>query len=175
MRTTNRSIQALLAAGLVISMLPVGLALAKGASAEREQAKAELKASTDSVLGDLHSFDVHGMEQLDFSSERQAVPPEIIEYARTALQTDDRLRYQSPGQAVLHFSCQSPQCGMVKAEVTIGEDGPVVWSTVQRYRAMVSLGDPDPRKFAQKVVERLGADYQKSMKAVPLKINIKED
>jgi hypothetical protein len=126
-------------------------------------------------LGDLQTFDVHAFEPREFSVGREmAVPPEMGEYARMAIQTDGRLNYSSPGQGVLHFRCDSASCGRIRAEITVGRDGPVVWSTIRTFRPMLTVQDPNPRKFAREVVEQLGADYSKALKAVPLKIQIKD-
>jgi hypothetical protein len=140
------------------------------APAETEAAATEKGPS----LGDLQTFDVHAFEPREFSVGREDVPPELGEYARMAIQTDERLSYSSPGQGVLRFRCDTAACGRIRAEITVGQDGPVVWSTVRTFRPMLTVQDPNPRKFAREVVAQLGADYSNALKAVPVKIQIKD-
>lgn len=126
-------------------------------------------------LGDIQSFEVRSFETQDFSAIRKQAPPEMVEYARTALQNDKRLEYKSPGQGVLHFYCDNDFCGRIRATVTWGQDGPVVWETVQRYQKPFSLRfQPDSRKFTQSIVNQLASDYEKAMKASPDKIQIQD-
>lgn len=131
-----------------------------------------------SVLGELQSFDVLDMESHDFSSSRENVPAEVLEYARTALQNEERLRYGSPAQGLLRFSCANQECSRIRAEVIQGLNGPVVWQTEKTYEPNVWVNVhfmPDSKKFAKQIVDKLAMDYQKSIKPLPLKINIKED
>jgi hypothetical protein len=62
--------------------------------------------------------------------------------------------------------------------VTDGVDGPVVWQTVMQYRLNPLIDFtflPDSKKFAGKLINKLAEDYQQTLKAVPQKIQIKED
>jgi len=132
----------------------------------------------DNPLGELRSFDVMDIEEHNFSSARENVPAEILEYARTALQNDDRLRYGSPAQGVLRFSCVDNGCSKIRAEVTQGHNGPVVWQTEALFEPSVFVNVhflPDSKLFAKRIVGRLAVDYQKALKPLPMKINIKED
>lgn len=134
--------------------------------------------SNYSLLGELRSFDVLDIENHDFSAVRENVPGEIMEYARTAMQNDERLQYQSPAQGILRFTCASKDCYKIRAEVTQGFNGPVVWVTEEIYQPSMWVNTefiPDSKKFAKQIVEKLAMDYQKAMKPVPMKINIKED
>ncbi len=132
-------------------------------------------------LGDLRTFDVQDFEQTGLELGRSNLPPELVEYAREAIQTDERLRYSSPGQGVVHLYCETPDCGRLRIEVTQGPDGPMVWQTTETYRSlmgklfMFQSFQPDNRKFAKMLVSRLATDYEKSLKAVPTKIEIKEE
>lgn len=127
-------------------------------------------------LGDIRTFEVHQFEKNDFSSGREELlPPEIAEYARTAIQNDERLTYQSPGEGVLHFSCASSQCGRIQVELTHGNDGPVVWKTSKRFRPLVTLVEPDARQFAKVIVNQLAEEYQNSLKEIPAKIPLNND
>jgi hypothetical protein len=133
---------------------------------------------TNNILGELRSFDVLDMEGHDFSSSRENVPAEILEYARTALQNDDRLRYGSPGQGLLRFSCVNNGCSRIRAEVTQGLNGPVVWQTEELFEPgfLVNIHFlPDSRFFAKRIVGKLAVDYQKALKPLPMKINIQEE
>jgi hypothetical protein len=144
-------------------------------SLNMDNANAAKQAVLSPELGALQSIEVRSFEQRDFSVSRDASPPELAEYARTAIQNDERLRYASPGQGVLHFYCDAPGCSKIRAELTQGESGPVLWQAVEMYRPMVTLTEPDPRKLAKRLIERLASDYEKALKAVPLKINITEN
>lgn len=131
-----------------------------------------------SVLGDLQSFDVVDMESHDFSSTRENVPAEVLEYARTALQNEERLAYGSPAQGLLRFSCANQDCSKIRAEVTQGLNGPVVWQMERTYQPNVLVNVhfmPDSKRFAKQIVDKLAMDYQKSIRPLPIKINIKED
>lgn len=135
-------------------------------------------ASSHLTLGGLASFDVFGLEQASFSTERENVPPEIAEYARAALQTDNRFRYESPGQGVLRFECEDSGCDRIRAEVTQGPDGPVLWQTSKVFRHCPFIRftfQPDSKKFAHKMVERLAQDYQNALKASATKIEIHQE
>jgi hypothetical protein len=125
-------------------------------------------------LGDIHTFEVHQFEKEDFSAGREKVPPEIVEYARTAIQNDERLLYRSPGEGIVHLYCDSPQCGRIRMEVTQGVDGPVVWKTSRQFRAPIVFVEPDSRKFAKKLVNELATDYELAIKETPATIPIKE-
>lgn len=129
------------------------------------------------TLGDLRSFEIPEFEVHEFSTEQGSVPPEIGQFARTAIQGNQLLRYSSPGEGFLRFRCEGYKgfgCGRIRAEVTAGTDGPVVWSTVRTYDPFFTVFEPNPRRFAREVVGQLGEDYRKAMKAVPMKIQIKE-
>lgn len=129
-------------------------------------------------LGDLRSFNVFDIEKTSFSAEREAVPPEVVEYTRAALQTDSLLHYDAAGQGVLKFQCQDAGCHRVKAELTYGENGPVLWSISRLYKECPFVSfrfQPDSKAFANKVVSRLAQDYQKALKATPAKIEITEE
>ena len=129
-------------------------------------------------LANLQSFEVRDMEPQDFSAQRQDIPHEAIEYARTAIEQDARLHYESPAQGVLNLKCDNPTCSRIRAEVTRGEDGPVVWQYTQQYR-LCPLRDlsflPDSRKFANRIVNQLAQDYQKALKASNGRIQITEE
>lgn len=136
------------------------------------------------ALGDLRSFDVMDMERQDFSASRELIPHEAVEYARTALQNNGHLSYKSPAQGILRFKCENNSCSRIRAEVTEGMDGPVVWSTVQQYRRCPFVDFsfmPDSKKFANTIVSLLAQDYQSvvkvqtAIKAVPAKIQIEEE
>lgn len=135
---------------------------------------ARASVQTSNALGDIRTFEVHNFEKHDFSSGREMVPPEIVEYARTAIQNDERLMYRSPGEGIVHFSCDSPECGRIKVIVTQGEDGPVVWSTSRQFRAPIVLKEPNSRQFAKDIVKRLASDYESAVKENPVTIPIKE-
>jgi len=131
--------------------------------------------SGGSLLGQIHSFDVMDMEPGIFSSSHVNVPAEVMEYARTALQNDDRLSYGSPGQGMLRFSCANESCSRIRTEVLMGLNGPVVWKTETTYEpnALVNIRFmPDSKRFAKRVVNQLALDYQKVLKPMPVKINI---
>lgn len=129
-------------------------------------------------LGDLRSFNVFDLEKTSFSADREAVPPEIVEYTRAALQTDNLLHYDAAGQGVLKFQCQDAGCHRVKAELTYGENGPLLWSVSKLYKQCPFVSfrfQPDSKAFANKVVSRLAQDYQKALKVTPAKIEIPEE
>ena len=151
-----------------LTTLLLGLALAGYAGS---QACVKEK---NTALGELRSFEVHEFEKNDFSSAREMVPPEIVQYARTAIQSDERLTYRSPGEGIVHFYCDGPLCGRIRMEVTQGQDGPVVWKTSRQYRPFVGMMQPDSRKFAKKLVEDLAADYESAIREIPATIPIKE-
>jgi hypothetical protein len=138
-----------------------------------------IPASTSyGLLGEMQSFDVMDIEKHDFSAIRENVPAEVLEYARTALQNDDRLEYGSPADGILRFSCAKEDCSKIRAEVTQGLNGPVVWETEATYQPNVLVNVhfmPDSKKFAKHIVQKLAMDYQKAMKPSPMKINIKEE
>jgi hypothetical protein len=125
-------------------------------------------------LGELRSFEVHQFEKYDFSSSREMVPPEIVQYARTAIQNDERFTYRSPGAGIVHFYCDGPLCGRIRMEVTQGQDGPVVWKASRQYRPLLGFIQPDGRKFAKKLVKDLAADYESAIKEIPVTIPIKD-
>lgn len=135
-------------------------------------------SDSSSLLGELRSFDVMDIEPQNFSATRENVPAEVMEYARAALQTDERLRYGSPAQGLLRFICANHACTRIRAEVTQGYNGPVVWHMESTYEPNVFINVqflPDSKRFAKRVVGRLAMDYQKALKPLPMKINIKED
>lgn len=169
---------------LVSSMVMAGLlgALAVAtmpALAEKPAATPARPATATTVthpgLGEVRTFEVRTFEPQDYSSKRGEIPPEMSEYARSAVLNDARFRYASPGDGLLRFSCAGPFCRRVRAEVTLGEDGPVVWQTERLYRKVLTVADPDNRQFTRAIVDQLGADYEKSLKAVPMKIQIREE
>lgn len=170
----NNSIAWTLAIGLM-----VGLTMPAQPSWAKNKPETEVIKNESINLGDLKSFGIYDMPRHDFAASRQDnVPPEVVEYTRTALQHDNRIQYESPGQGVLHYYCDNSLCTRFKIELTHGPDGPVLWRTVQKYRFLPALEfqfAPDNRKFAAKIVDLLAKDYQKSLTAVPQKIQIKED
>ena len=134
--------------------------------------------NTSNPLGELRTFDVMDIENQNFSASREEVPAEVMEYARAALQNDDRLRYGSPAQGLLRFSCVNNACSRIRAEVTQGYNGPVVWKTEETFEPNVLVNVhflPDSRRFAKHIVGKLAMDYQKALKPMPMKINIKEE
>ena len=134
--------------------------------------------SGNSLLGEIRSFDVMDIERSEFSSDRESVPAEILEYARSAMQNDERLRYGSPGQGLLRFHCANSACSVIRAEVTQGSDGPVVWQTDARFEPSILVNVhfmPDGKRFARRIINQLALDYQKSLKPLPTKINIPEE
>ncbi|HEY9745077.1 MAG TPA: hypothetical protein V6C99_02540 [Oculatellaceae cyanobacterium] len=149
-----------------LSLLMVGGALLGGALVVR--------ADSTSELGALHSFEVHQFEAYDFSSERERVLPEVIEYARTAIQSNEQLLYHSPGEGLVRFYCDSPSCNRIRVEVTKGKDGPVVWKTVRQLKPPVALKEPDSRRFARSIIEDLARDYEAALTATPATIPIRE-
>lgn len=164
---------------LTAGLLAVSLNIvqAEEQTARPEPAAAQASNEESVTLGDLHTFDVHDFDGRNFSTERSSVPPEIGEFVRTAIQSNQVLRYSAPGEGMLRFRCEGLYgvgCGRIRAEVTVGQDGPVVWSTVRTYDRFLSVSEPNPRKFAREVVGQLSEDYRKAMKAVPLKIQIGE-
>lgn len=128
-------------------------------------------------LGLVQSLDVLGWETSSFSASRESVPPEVAEYARAALQEQSHMRYQSPADAVLKFECADSGCYRVRGQVTQGVDGPVLWEHSEVYRRcplMRFTFQPDSKKFARLMVERLTLDYQNSLKPNMAKIEIQE-
>lgn len=145
-------------------------------------AKADKHRTQESVtypgLSEIRSFDVFDMELNDFSASRENIPHEAVEYARTAMETSRLLNYSSPAQGVLRFKCDNESCSRIRAEVTRGPDGPVVWKTVQQYRHCPLTNFrfmPDSKKFANTVVNMLAQDYKNSMKEVSARIQIQEE
>ena len=157
----------------------VGQKVAQQADHKKMEAKHFVPVSSSTgLLGELQSFEILDIDGHDFSSSRQNVPAEVLEYARTAILNDERLRYRSPAQGLLRFSCANAACSKIRAEVTQGFNGPVVWQTEQTYEPSFWVNFsfmPDSKKFARQVVDKLAADYQKALKPVPVKINIQED
>jgi hypothetical protein len=138
-------------------------------------AGATVRANEQTVsLGELRTFEVHQFEKQDFSSGRENVPPEIVEYARTAMQNDERLLYSSPGDGIVHFYCDSPRCGKIRIEVTKGQDGPIVWQRSRQFRPAIVLVEPNSREFAKKIVAELAMDYEAAIQETPATIPIKE-
>lgn len=127
-----------------------------------------------SALGELRSFEVQQFEKHDFSSDREMVPPEIVEYVRTAIQNDERLVYRSPGEGIVRLYCDSALCGRIRIEVTQGQNGPVLWKTSREYRPLVGLMQLDGRKLAKRIVNDLAADYESALKETPVKIPIRD-
>ena len=129
-------------------------------------------------LAALHSFGLLDMEPYDFSATRENIPAEVQEYARTALQNDGRLQYQSlAAEGVLRFRCVNSSCATIRAEVTQGLHGPVVWATEQVYVPSIWVNVhfmPDSQKFARQIVNKLALDYQQALKPSGVKINIEE-
>jgi hypothetical protein len=171
---SNKSLALTLAIGLAVGfILPVQPGWAK------KKPQTELVKNESVNLGDLRSFGIYDMPKHDFAATRdENVPAEVVEYTRTALQSDKRLSYKSPADGMLHFYCDNTLCTRFKIELTHGPDGPVVWRTIQNYRFLPGMEfhfAPNNRKFAQKVVDLLADDYQKTIKPVPEKIQIKED
>ncbi len=126
-------------------------------------------------LGMVQSLDVLGWETSSFSARRESVPPEIAEYARAALQEQSQLPYQSPADAVLKFECADSGCYRVRAQVTQGAEGPVLWEHAEVYRRcplMRFTFQPDGKKFARRMVNRLTVDYQNALKPNMAKIEI---
>jgi hypothetical protein len=132
-------------------------------------------------LGRLKSIEVQPVESGRFSPDhRTPLPPEIAEYVRTTLQGENRLRYASPGEGVLSLRCENDRCSRIRAEVRTrtedGQtDGPVVWHAVRKYRPALFHFLPDPQRFARDIAARLTNDYEQSLRALPLKIEINED
>jgi len=168
---------------LAMTGLVLGWTVFAAIPADAESSGATAAASTETAaetvpypeLGEIRTFEVRSFEPQDYSTTRDEVPPEMPEYARSALLNDIRFRYASPGEGLLRFSCAGFFCHRIRAEVTLGENGPVVWKTERLYRKFFMVTDPDTRRFARSVVEQLGADYANSLQAVPEKIQIKED
>jgi hypothetical protein len=187
MRAMNspRSLALLLAASLLAGSAWASTPATKPAHESKRAARAaraaEQKLNPFPNLGDVQSFEVQGLEAYDFSAGRQEFPPELAEYIRTAILNDNRLHYSSPGQGILRLSCDNTRCSQVRAEVTNGTDGGVVWKAVKDYsrNPLFTLdGLPNARQFANKMVEQLAQDYEKSLKATPTaaaKIQIKEE
>lgn len=120
------------------------------------------------TLADLRAFNIFDLEQNAFSTEREAVPAEVVEYAKAALQSDALLRYDPAAPGVLKFHCQDSGCYRIKAELSYGEGGPVLWHTSRLYKACPFLRfrfQPDSKAFAGKMISRLSQDYQKALKA----------
>lgn len=174
MRIQKKSTQSLLLSAIMGSML-----LLTNLQVEPVLAKSikPLHESATIKLGELRSFNVYDMEAHDFSASREAVPQEIVEYARTALQASQQLRYDDRAQGLLRFRCANGNCSKIRAEVTDGAGGTVLWKKVQRYRPYPWLDFgflPDGKRYANHIVSRLSQDYMKTLKAVPLKIEIPE-
>lgn len=179
-----RAMNALTSAALLLAIgavIPLGVNLPAQAKADKPKAPVSTALP---ALGELSTFDVFGMERQDFSAERQNIPHEAVEYARTALQNNDHLKYSSPAQGVLRFKCENTSCSRIRAEVTQGVDGPVVWQTVQQYKRCPFVDFsfmPDSKKFANSIVSLLAHDYQNLLKVrtaitpVSTKIQIEEE
>ena len=126
-------------------------------------------------LGMVQTLDVQDWTTASFSASRESAPPEIAEYARAALQEQPHMRYQSPADAILKFECADSGCYRVRAQVTQGVDGPVVWEHSEVYRRcplMRFTFQPDSKKFARLMVDRLTLDYQNALKPNMAKIEI---
>ena len=170
----SKSVAWTLAVGLMVGFLIPGQAVSA-----KQKPQTELIQNESFNLGDVRSFGIYDMPRHDFAASRQAnVPAEVVEYTRTALQNDNRIQYASPAQGMLHFYCDDNLCTRLKVELTQGTDGPVLWRTVQNYWMWpwreIQLA-PNTRKFAEKIVNLLVDDYQKTVTAVPEKIQIRED
>lgn len=126
-------------------------------------------------LGLVQSLDVADWGTASFSPDREGVPPEIAEYARAALQAQSHLQYNSPADAVLKFECADSGCYRVRAQVSQGEGGPVLWEHTAVYKRCPLMRFtflPDGKKFAHLMVERLTQDYQNAQKPNMAKIEI---
>ncbi len=136
-------------------------------------AEPAVDATNSSTLGQVTSFEVESFPHWEFSVDNGRVNPEILEYARRELQQSKLLQTASPGEALLHFYCQGANCRTVRAEVTLGKEGPVIWQTVVKYTKNPFHTYRDSHGLAEKVIQQLSADYQKSLEEVPVKIDIK--
>lgn len=120
------------------------------------------------ALSDLRAINIFDLEKNPFSTDREAVPAEVVEYAKASLQTNTLLRYDPSATGVLKFQCQDSGCYRIKAELTYGEAGPVLWQSSAVYKSCPFLSfrfQPDSKAFATKMINRLSQDYQKALKA----------
>lgn len=165
---------------LLISAMVVGNGLSWAAEKSSKDAVNSKRAAEQVFAGlaTLQNFEVRDMEPQDFSAQREDIPHEAIEYARTALEHEARLHYDSPAQGILSLKCDNASCSRIRAEVSQGADGPVVWHYTEQYR-ICPLRDfsfvPDSRKFANKIVNQLAQDYEKALKAGSHRIQITEE
>ncbi len=177
MRAMMRSSLVLAVLASVMTLGP----LARAAESERLPSLPEPEQKAVAVpvsLGDVTSFEVYDPKRPEFSTERGEVPAEISEYARVAIQNERRLQYNSPAKGVLRFQCVDIGCYRIKAQVTYGTDGPVLWKASKQFRQcpLTNFGfQPDGKKFAVKMVNQLANDYQKSVHSSPAKIEIHEE
>jgi hypothetical protein len=135
-------------------------------------------ASLYPKLAQIQDFEVHDIELQDFAVGRENIPHETIEYARTALQNESHLQYKSPAQGILNFHCENTGCSKIRAEVTQGVGGPVIWQFRQQYRVCPLLDFglvPDSKKFAAKIVKQLAKDYQQAIQSTDNRIQITEE
>lgn len=157
----------------------VGNAWAEHSGLKGQAPEPSLSGSVQSVgLRGIQKIDVLGMEPFDFSSDRQNVPPELVEFMRSAIRNEPRLPYASPADGVLRLRCEDSQCNRIRAELSQGLEGPVVWQRVEVYRKNPLFTFhflPDSRLFANRLIEQLAQDYSQSLKPSAVKIQIKDE
>lgn len=131
--------------------------------------------TTSATLGQVTSFEVEAFPRWEFGVDNGRMDPELLEYARRELEKDNRLTTGSPGEAVLRFVCVSAGCYKIRAEVTLGKDGPVIWQTMKTYTRNPFRTFRNNHGLAEEIIDSLAADYEKSAREVPVKIDIKAE
>lgn len=165
---------------LLISAMVMGNSLGWASETSSKDKLSDKKGAEHVFAGlaTLQNFEVRDIEPQDFSAQREDIPHEALEYARTAMEHEARLHYDSPAQGILRLKCDNANCSRIRAEVSQGTDGPVVWHYTEQYR-ISPLRDfgfvPDGRKFANKIVSQLAQDYEKARKASSHRIQITEE
>ncbi len=127
-------------------------------------------------LAAIERFDVQSLAVEPFSPNHDEVPPELIEYVRYGLVADKKLPAASPGDGVIHFYCQNYGCSEIRTEVSLGQDGDIIWRDVRRYKLTPVLSFhflPDAKKFATSIVNKLAQDYNLATHTANLKASSK--
>ena len=123
------------------------------------------------TLGNLKNFEVSNFTGL-FPSEQYPVAPDIVEYVRSQMADHSDLPYASPGQAILQMGCAGFQCKRVVARVTLGYDGPLLWTKEVPYHHGLPSYHRDHKKIAQEIVSGLEKAYRESAPAYPKRIDV---
>ncbi len=116
-------------------------------------------------LSALKSFEVEPLHDT-YDPDVQHVDAELYSYLGSNLEKSGVVPMASPAEGVIHLDCHGNEfrCAQITARITLGKNGPVVWSKVFKNATFFTLLHREQKEVAKEIADHLAQTYQKAWK-----------